>query len=817
MMTADNISNALTGREAGLYGALERDLAGAKSIKINVSFVRESGAEVLAGPLKKAVLKGAELKILTSTHLNITEPPALYILQNELGKLADIRISEYEEISFHPKAYFFEKEDESILFVGSSNISYSALFDGVEWNYRLQRYRDEEAFREFEEDFDDLFYNHARRLTDEFLREYSSSWKKPGLLRKIDAGKGGRRSAPKREAEGTDEEEIKPRGAQHEALYELSLARQEGVEKGLVAAATGVGKTYLAGFDSMGFDRILFVAHREEILKQTEKSFGNIARDRDEDIDFTYFKGNEKNPAGDVVLGSVQTLRKEIYLEEYFAPDDFDYIVVDEFHHAAADSYLNVLDYFEPDFLLGLTATPYRMDSRDIFALCNDNIIYEINLREAINRDLLVPFNYYGIYDVEVDYDDISYSGGRYNQKELEKNLSTHRRAELIYEKYCRLGGQRTLGFCATIDHARFMANYFNDVDENLKAVCVHSSGDRGEHYMKRDRAVSDLEDGDIDIIFAVDIFNEGVDIPALDTVLFLRPTESYVVFLQQLGRGLRKHPDKEELTVLDFIGNYRRAHFAPLLLAGKNPMEEDRRYYDRVEEMDFPQGCSVNFDFKLLDLFEEMKKSDPLEVRIKDEYYRLKDSLGRRPLRYDVYTGSDIDDRHFTRRKYEEKDGYLRLLWELDELVAEEESWLNTPAEDFLLELEKTSMSKSYKMPVLLSLVKDGELQVKASLDEVGRSFMNFYRQHSQHQKDLNNKKHEGWQEWGLEKFRKEAVKNPVKFLGKREFFIHDEINEEFRLHSDLEDFVTPLFTEHYLDIIEYRKTRYFRRRFRG
>ena len=803
-MTTLNYSNAITGRDNNLYSRLKDDMRGSKEIKLLVSFIKESGAHLIAEDLKREGQKGSKIRILTSDYLNITDPAALYLLKDKLGKFADIRMTNFDNLPFHPKAYFFKKGDKDILYVGSSNISYSALNNSIEWNYRLEENQDPNAFSDFNEDFNDLFHNHSFTLDDDFLKEYASNWKKPQIAREMD-----KKEFNLKDKE--DREEIKPRGAQHEALYELNLAREEGIEKGLVAAATGVGKTYLAAFDSVDFGKILFVAHREEILNQAKDSYSDIETNRS----YTFFNGEEKDASGDVVFASVQTLRKEKYLNRYFTPDSFDYIIVDEFHHAAAKSYLNVLDYFKPRFLLGLTATPYRMDNQDIFRLCNDNLLYELDIKDAINRDLLVPFKYYGIYDDEVDYDEIKMSGGKYVTKDLEQKLSTHRRADLVFEQYENLAGKRTLGFCASINHAKYMADYFNK-KSGIKAAVVHSSPDKGKHHLKRDDAVKKLKKGKIDIIFAVDIFNEGVDIPSLDTVLFLRPTESYVVFLQQLGRGLRKYDGKDHLKVIDFIGNYKRAHYLPYLLAGINPMDRDAKEGERIDSLEYPENCQVNIDFRAINLFKELKKNDPLEQRIEDEFYRLKDDLEHRPLRFDIYTGSDLKTNHFLRRKYGDKDGYLRFLDDIGEIKPEEKEWLGTIVEDFLLELEKTVMSKSYKMPVLLSLIQEGELRPEVSLKKVGQTFMRFYQDHKLHQKDLNNKRHKNWQSWDLDKFTKEAVRNPVKFLSKREYFIHDKENEKFRLTSKLEPYLNETLKEHYLDIINYRKTRYFHRRFK-
>lgn len=792
--------NAITGRDSFFYDKFIKELNRASEIKIIVSFLRESGIQLIIKDLKKQAMKGTDIKILTSNYLNITEPSALYLLKDELGKMVDLRLYETEEISFHPKAYFFKNNNEEVLFVGSSNLSYSAFHSGVEWNYRLIDKNDPEAYKEFETDFNDLFYNNAVKVDKKYLRQYASNWKKPGILKTVD----------NQEKRTTPKEKPEPRGAQIEALYELNMAREEGASEGMVAAATGVGKTYLAAFDSVDYEKILFVAHREEILKQAMESFANIAPQKA----YSFFNGTEKDVAGDVIFASIQTLRKEKYLNNYFDKNFFEYIIVDEFHHAAAKSYLNVINYFEPKFLLGLTATPYRMDNKNIFELCNDNLIYEIDLKDAINRDLLVPFKYYGIYDPEVNYEKISYENGKYNKKELEKALSTHKRADLIYDNYNNIAGDRTLGFCASIEHAKYMAEYFNK--KGLEAVCVHSSSEKGPYFMERDEAVDKLKEKEIDIIFAVDIFNEGIDIPSLDTVLFLRPTESYVVFLQQLGRGLRKYPDKDYLKVLDFIGNYKRAHYLPLLLSGENPMADNKRKYRDLDEFEYPEGCKINFDLKIIDLFNELKKNDPIRERVIDEYYRLKERLDRRPLRKDIYTGSDLDIDYYLKKRYAKGKGYLRFLKSIDELTLEEESWLNTIVEEFLYELENTRMSKSYKIPVLLSLVEVDELKSKVSIDKVGQSFMDFYKNYKKHQKDLNNKKHKNWKKWDKEKFIKEARKNPVKFLSNKKFFIYDEVNKKFMLNSEIHKYLCEMLTKHFLDITEYRKIRFFKRRFK-
>lgn len=265
------------------------------------------------------------------------------------------------------------------------------------------------------------------------------------------------------------------------------------------------------------------------------------------------------------------------------------------------------------------------MDNKDIFELCGDNVIYEISLKQAIERDMLVPFRYYAIYD-PTDYDKVEFVNGRYVIEDLERELSHTDRADLILTHYQRLAGERTLGFCVSIKHAEFMAQYFTE--HGIKSAAVHSGLSGNNCSADRHEAVEMLKNGEIQVIFAVDIFNEGVDIPVVDTVMFLRPTESYVVFLQQLGRGLRKYQDKHYLTVIDFIGNYKRAHYVPLILAGENPWTSQKPVVRNPEEYNMPEGCMINFDFRIIDLFQELAARDPKSFRMRDTYARLKQSL---------------------------------------------------------------------------------------------------------------------------------------------------------------------------------------------
>lgn len=353
------MGNVITNDKAPLLGSLQDSFARAEQIKIVVSFVMESGVRLLLPDLQSALDRGVPVEILTSRYLNITEPSALYLLVDQLNGKVDIRVYESGNVAFHPKTYIFIAGDYGEVYVGSSNISKSGLVDGIEWNYRLIEPQNPEDYREFIANFDRLF-SQARPIDEEWLKEYSLSWKKPRWIVKTTT----------RTSE-VDEKPV-PCGAQIEALHYLKRSRDKGFRRGMVVMATGVGKTYLAAFDSAAFRRVLFVAHREEILRQACETFENVVPEKTKG----WFNAQSKTTDADIIFASVQTLSQEQYLNDsHFAPDYFDYIVIDEFHHVAAQSYRRVVDYFRPRFLLGLTATPFRMDNQDIFQFCEDNVV----------------------------------------------------------------------------------------------------------------------------------------------------------------------------------------------------------------------------------------------------------------------------------------------------------------------------------------------------------------------------------------------------------------------------------------------------------
>ncbi|WP_458404849.1 DEAD/DEAH box helicase family protein [Methanobrevibacter sp.] len=792
----NNNPNSFTGNNDIFLNNLKDSIANADCIDVIVSFLMESGVKLIIDDLKNS---NAQIRILTGNYLNITQPQALYLLKKELGEKLDLRFYNVPNKSFHPKAYIFHNKGDSEIYVGSSNLSRGALTDSIEWNYHFKKSQNEDDFNSFYNNFQDLFNNKSIELTDEVLREYSSSWIKPKFTKIIEFS--------------STHESFEPRGAQIEALYSLENTREEGYDKALVVAATGIGKTYLAAFDSKDYNKILFVAHREEIIKQAAQSFKNVHPDKSVGFFYNMYKDMDK----DITFALVQTLGKNAYLNDnYFKPDDFDYIIVDEFHHAVANNYKKILDYFNPKFLLGLTATPERLDNKDVFALCDYNNVYEVRLKEAINKGWLSPFKYYGIYDDTVDYSTVNMRNGVYDEKDLEEKLMINRRAELVLNHYLKYNPNSTIGFCSSRNHAEYMARYFNEHDVPSAAVY---SGEQGEYTQNRNDAIENLKKGNVKVLFTVDMFNEGLDIPVIDTVLFLRPTQSPTIFLQQLGRGLRKSENKNFLTVLDFIGNYKKANLVPFLLSGSD-YSTKTLLSESVLEFEYPEDCYIDFDFHLIDLFKQQAKQ---ELKVKDkillEFKSVKEDLNHRPSRMELFLRMDDEIIQAMKRntKLNFFHDYLKFLYESDEITSEEELYLNTPAHDFLKVLENTSMTKSYKMPIFLAFYNDGDIKMKISDEDVYKSMKEFYEYASNGVDMLQHKSSKNYKNWSKKEYLSLARRNPIRFLNKSsgEFFIKQK-DCELALSDELKDYIhLETFKQHFKDIIDYRTLSYYKDRF--
>ena len=672
---------------------LSEAFAWATQADLAVAFIKTTGLRLLLPDLESMVDSGAprRVRVLTSDYLDITDPEALRLLLLLQERGAEVRVYATQESSFHLKAYIFAKLDQQVLvsgaaFIGSSNISRQALQDGLEWNYKVV-YPGESGFLEARQRFEDLFGSPKTVvLSDAWIEAYEQ-----------------RRLPPSRSiAPGSHEQETppEPTKVQHEALAALASSRENGYRRGLVVLATGLGKTWLAAFDAvrMGARRVLFVAHREEILGQAAATFvRTLPRKR-----VGYYTGRSRDADVDVLCASVQTLSKAEHLER-FAPQHFDYVVVDEFHHAAADTYRRLLTHFAPSFLLGLTATPDRTDQSDILALCDENLVYSCHLFAGIEAGLLAPFHYYGIHDESVDYREVPWRNGRFDPEQLSNKLATLARARHALREWRSKAQKRTLAFCVSTRHADYMAEHFTRAGVDAAAVYAGSA-------LGRAQALDKLHAGSLQVVFSVDLFNEGVDLPSIDTVMMLRPTESKILFLQQFGRGLRRSEGKQHLVVLDFIGNHHSFLQKPQALFGAGStymaLAEFARKAER-QTLELPAGCYVNYELAIIEFLKSLDSDGP-----RTDYKALREVLGRRPSLSEFYrSGSSVQAMR------QQAGHWFALVREMGDLT-EQETTAAGHFPELLREVEVTAMTRSFKMVLLEALLELDGLRQPLSLD---------------------------------------------------------------------------------------------------
>lgn len=537
------------------YNELLRSFNQCNRFYFNVAFVSYSGLQILLDIFKETEIKNISGKIITSTYLNFTDPKAL----RKINTFKNIDLKVYvakKDRGFHPKGYIFEYPDYYKVIVGSANITQSALKSNIEWNVSIIAKGKDHFFENIYNEFENI-WNESEHASDDFILKYENFLNdlKPRIQEDEDFYE--------------KYKTIVPNTMQEEALASLKRLRSHGEDKALAIAATGSGKTYLAAFDIAKTNpkKMLFIVHREEILNSALNSFKRILNNPH--IKFGLLTGSRKDLDADYLFATNISINNYI---NHFKKDHFEYIIIDEAHHITSDTYQNIITYFNPNFLLGMTATPERGDALSIYENFDNNIAIEIRLRDALEEDLVVPFHYFGFTDAE----GIDYSKTNLNDiHQIAKILQVNYRVDHIIHHMNFYGyegnKQKAIGFCISIEHARYMSHEFNI--RGYKSIYLTGN----DSIDTRKTAISRLEDplDPLSFIFTVDIFNEGVDIPSINTVLMLRPTSSPIIFIQQLGRGLRKHPEKSFLTVLDFIGNHNKAFLIAIALCG-------RKFYDK-------------------------------------------------------------------------------------------------------------------------------------------------------------------------------------------------------------------------------------------
>ena len=554
---------------------IQTNLRTCQQFLFSVSFIKKAGLILLANDLKSALERGARGRLITSTYQNFTDVESLnfFLKLSVAFENFDCHLDDdcffdeksYSTNGFHTKGYLFEFGDRCELIVGSSNITRYALLKNIEWDLVVDCPKQTESYQSAIKEFDAL-WDKTFDLTQERINLYAQ---------KINF-------AVERWDMDYDlaEQRIKPNYMQRKALKELNRNRAIGIDRALVVSATGSGKTYLAAFDALNFgpNRLLYVVHEGSILRKSLETFQEVFGGLKT---CGMYSGEAKETEADFLFSTNVSMCRSL---ELFDKKEFDYIIIDECHHAVADTYRKIINYFEPEFLLGLTATENRMDNQDVVELFGNNIPYELRLRDAIINDLIVPFHYYGIRDELVDY-----GLSDAEERRLIAQISDEDNCDFIYqqiEKH-RPQGQKlkALAFCRSIHHARMMAE---NLGEYYHTAFLSGSNKTGE----RIRAFNDLQSDnrELEILFAVDILNEGVDIPGVNMVLFLRPTESSTIFIQQLGRGLRKYPNKNYVTILDFIGNsYKRSvHIALALGSLSNKYVLEKKLLKTMVREDF-------------------------------------------------------------------------------------------------------------------------------------------------------------------------------------------------------------------------------------
>ncbi|WP_415301534.1 DEAD/DEAH box helicase family protein, partial [Clostridium perfringens] len=590
---------------------------------MSVAFITSSGITPLLETFKLLNKKGIPGRILTTNYLNFSEPNAL----KKLLQFDNITLKMYTKENFHTKGYMFKHKDHYKLIVGSSNLTQTALTKNKEWNIQISSLENGALTKNVIDEFNNL-WTQSEELDLNLINTYEDIYKKQRQVTK------------KTKAPTLEQYKLTPNKMQTAAIDNLNKLRKSGATKALLISSTGTGKTYLSAFELRNFNpkKALFVVHREQLAKQALNSFKNVFGDTKT---MGILSGNIKEFDKDILFSTVQTLSKDDTLSS-FKKDDFDYIIIDEVHRAGAASYQKFIDYFTPKFLFGMTATPERNDDFDIFKAFDHNIAYEIRLQQALEEDLLCPFHYFGISDIIVD-------GKELNDKTDFNLLTSEDRVKHIIEKINFYGysGNRVKGliFCSNQKEAFKLSELFNIHGFNTVALTGDNSQNEREYAINR--LEQDEKENSLDYIFTVDIFNEGVDIPSVNQVIMLRPTKSSIVFIQQLGRGLRKCDSKEYVVILDFIGNYTNNFLIPIALSGDRSFNKDntRKYITDGTRM-IP-GCStINFDdISKKKIFESIDAANFNDIKlIKENYNNLKFMLGRIPKLVDFDEYDSID-----------------------------------------------------------------------------------------------------------------------------------------------------------------------------
>lgn len=695
-----------------VLSSIEDELLVCEQFQISVAFITMGGIEPLLQTLKELEKKHIPGQILTTNYLNFSEPKALeklHALQNITLKMYDV---ESAEEGFHTKGYIFKKEEIYRIIIGSSNMTKSALTTNKEWNTKIISTEQGEVAGEIIKEFDDLWHSSYALEFDTFYENYKEKYNIIKRQREI---------AKQEQVTSLEKYKLQPNSMQVGFISNLRKILESGEKRALLISATGTGKTYASAFAmrELGFKRVLFLVHRGQLARQTKKSYEKVFANT---VSMGLVGAGYHDYNKDYIFATVQTLNKDEHLMEY-KPDAFDCIVLDEAHHTSADIYQKVMNYFTPKLWLGMTATPDKRDDniagRNIYEIFHYQIAYEIRLQQAMEENLLCPFHYFGISDIAMLGDK------QVNTKKITDRdfnmLTGEERVKHIVEQahYFGYSGEKVKGlvFCSRIEEAVALSEKFNqtinpETGKVFRTMALSGKTSEEERQRAFERLAMNEEEADksnipLDYIFSVEILNEGVDIVEVNQVIMLRPTESPIVFIQQLGRGLRKAAGKEFVVVLDFIGNYSNNFMIPIALSGDRSYNADTiRKYVISGNNTIPGASTVHFDEIAKDkIFASIDKIKGMKTIIRDSYVSLKNRLGRVPYLLDFYENGEVDPLVII-KEYKTYQAFLKSM--------EKENYQGKFTDDEITTLEylsKTVLSgaRPYELEILRKLLKEG------------------------------------------------------------------------------------------------------------
>lgn len=703
-----------------VLSSIEDELLVCDCFQISVAFITMGGITPLLQTLKELEKKEIPGQILTTNYLNFSEPSALEKLnglQNITLKMYDV---EAADEGFHTKGYIFKKEEIYRIIVGSSNITSAALTSNREWNTRLISTEQGEYAQEIVEEFCELWNSDYALEFDDFYETYKVRYNIIKHQREI---------ARQDEIPSIEKYKLQPNSMQTGFITNLRKILEAGEDRALLISATGTGKTYASAFAmrELGFKRVLFLVHRGQLARQTKKSYKRIF---DKSVSMGLLGAGSYDYDKDYVFATVQTLNRDEHLVRY-NPEDFECIILDEAHHSSADTYQKIMDYFKPKLWLGMTATPDKRDDNiegsNIYEIFHYQIAYEIRLQQAMEENILCPFHYFGISDISV-LKDKELKSKKLTARGFSQLVSDHRVKNIIEQaEYYGYSGDRVKGliFCSRIDESEELSAKFNDA--GYRTIALNGNASENERAKTFERLAMNEEDTTegmqpLDYIFSVEILNEGIDIVEVNQVIMLRPTESPIVFIQQLGRGLRKAEGKEYVVILDFIGNYTNNFMVPIALSGDRTYNADViRKYIISGNSTIPGASTVHFDEIAKEkIFDSIDKIRGIRAIIRESYISLKNRIGKVPYLLDFYENGEVDPLVII-REYKTYQTFLESV--------EKESYIGAITGDEKLTLEYLSKTilngaRPYELEILKQLFNKKEIPI----DKLQRDFKSEY-----------------------------------------------------------------------------------------